>query len=115
MQSAFVRVDGGGDSTGGLRGLLLPCLGLSRREVTHVVGGGHGCVWSGFSWHGVVVRLDAMSCGVSLPSITILHLSAPSAHCANRLEGRPSWSAYRSNRIFDRYAGRLGLIAIDLD
>ena len=28
---------------------------------------------SGFSWHGVVVRLDAMLCDVSLPSLTILH------------------------------------------
>ena len=82
MQSAFVGLDGGGDSTGGLRGLLLPCLGLSRREDTHVVGVGHGSVWSGFSWHGVVVRLDAMLCDVSLPSLTILHLSAPGARCA---------------------------------
>eukprot|EP01046_Picozoa_sp_COSAG06_P021381 COSAG06_NODE_1605_length_8948_cov_25.421939_2_plen_55_part_00 len=41
---------------GVLLGLLLPCLGLSRREDTHVVGVGHGSVWSGFSWHGVVVR-----------------------------------------------------------
>ena len=33
----------------------------------------------GFSWHGVVVRWDAMLFDVSLPPITILHLSAPSA------------------------------------
>ena len=36
----------------------------------------------GFSWHGVVVLLDAMLCDVSLPSLTILHLSAPGARCA---------------------------------
>ena len=36
----------------------------------------------GFSRHGVVVRLDAMLFGVSLPSLTILHLSAPGAWCA---------------------------------
>ena len=36
-----------------------------------------------FSWHGVVVRLDAMLCGVSLPSLTILHSSAPGARCAS--------------------------------
>ena len=35
----------------------------------------------GFSRHGVVVRLDAMLFGVSLPSLTILHLSAPGARC----------------------------------
>ena len=39
----------------------------------------------GFSWHGVVVRLDAMLFDVSLPPITILHLSAPSARLVLRV------------------------------
>ena len=60
----------------------------------------------GFSWHGVVVRLDTMLFDVSLPPITILHLSAPSARLVLRVKIgiEIECSAYSSNRIFERYA-----------
>ena len=59
----------------------------------------------GFSRHGVVVRLDAMLFGVSLPSLTILHLSAPGARCVlGEGEIDLGWIAYSSNSIFVRYA-----------
>jgi hypothetical protein len=40
-----------------------------RLEIITALSDGYmGSGGLGFSWHGVVVRLDAMSCGVSLPS-----------------------------------------------
>ena len=48
----------------------------------------------GFSRHGVVVRLDATLFGVSLPSLAILHVSAPGAWCAlEEGEKDPGWIA----------------------
>ena len=55
------------------------------RGDTRVVGGVAWLRVGGFSWHGVVVRLDAMLFDVSLPPITILHLSAPSARLVLRV------------------------------
>ena len=53
----------------------------------------------GFSWHGVVVRLDAMLFDVSLPPITILHLSAPGARLVLI---DIDWDRDRMQRIYGR-------------
>ena len=62
----------------------------------------------GFSRHGVVVRFGCEHValfGVSLPSLTILHLSAPGAWCAlEESEIDLGWIAYCANSIFVRYA-----------
>ena len=72
-------------TTGGLS-FSLHATVLSGREKTHTWLGFVACRYvGGFSWHGVVVRLDAMLFDVSLPPITILHLSAPSARLVLRV------------------------------